>query len=185
MKTGSKWLKALWKRMSCLWKTMETGSGFGTIPNGLIPEIAFAVSLKLNTGYNKRLQKIENPIRIRFPLGQTGQYGYPAYSLVIDGIIRTVGLIRLSAGIENPDYLKKIFVKGLYMKKSMSREHADLLKRCYMSMGLNHDLMLGVQSRKAQAYDLLADIHTQVNTPRVSDCSGSKESHHGCHCANS
>ncbi|EQM95108.1 hypothetical protein [Oxalobacter paraformigenes] len=70
------------------------------------------------------------------------------------------------------------------MKKSMSREHADLLKRCYMSMGLDRDIMLGVQSRKAQAYDLLANIHTQVNTPRVSDCCGN-ESPHPCNCTNS
>ena len=70
------------------------------------------------------------------------------------------------------------------MKKAMSREHADLLKRCYMSIGLDHDVMLGVQSRKAQAYDMLADIHTQVNTPRVPDCS-SNESSHSCNCANS
>ena len=52
------------------------------------------------------------------------------------------------------------------MKKSMSREHADLLKRCYMSMGLDHDVVEGLQSRKAEAYHLLADIHEQVNTPR-------------------
>ena len=52
------------------------------------------------------------------------------------------------------------------MKKSMSREHADLLKRCYMSMGLDHDVMEGLQSGKAEAYNLLADIHEQVNTSR-------------------
>ena len=56
------------------------------------------------------------------------------------------------------------------MKKSVSREHADLLKRCYMSMGMDRDIMLGVQNRKTEAYDLLAHIHSQVHAPRVADC---------------
>ena len=69
------------------------------------------------------------------------------------------------------------------MKKSMSRAHADHLKRCYMSMGLDHEIMLGVQSQRAQAYDLLANIHTQVtaqDTP-ANDCC---KLYH-CNCANS
>ena len=68
------------------------------------------------------------------------------------------------------------------MKKSMSREHADLLKRCYMSMGMDHDIMLGVQNRKAEAYDLLAHIHSEVHKPHIAD--GGNGSHHPCHCAN-
>ncbi len=69
------------------------------------------------------------------------------------------------------------------MKKSMSRAHADHLKRCYMSMGLDHEIMLGLQSQRAQAYDLLANIHTQVATQDTpaNDCC--KLSH--CSCANS
>ena len=69
------------------------------------------------------------------------------------------------------------------MKNSMSREHADLLKRCYMSMGMDHDIMLGVQNRKAEAYDLLAHIHSEVHKPHIAD--GGNGSHHPCHCANS
>ena len=51
----------------------------------------------------------------------------------------------------------------------MSRAHADHLKRCYMSMGLDHEIMLGVQSQRAQAYDLLANIHTQVTAQDTPD----------------
>ncbi len=69
------------------------------------------------------------------------------------------------------------------MKKTMSREHADRLKRCYMSIGLDHEIMLGLQSQKQEAYDLLANIQTQVtsqNSP-ANDCC--KLFH--CNCAHS
>ncbi len=69
------------------------------------------------------------------------------------------------------------------MKKSMSREHADYLKLCYMSMGLDHEIMLDLQNQRAKAYDLLANIHTQVaqqGSP-ANDCC----KRYQCNCANS
>lgn len=64
----------------------------------------------------------------------------------------------------------------------MSREHADLLKRCYMSMDMNHEIMLGVQSRKTEAYDLLANIYSQVSMSQITE--RSSDLHH-CNCTNS
>ncbi len=69
------------------------------------------------------------------------------------------------------------------MKRSLSKKHADLLKQCYMGAGMDHDVMLGVQNRKVEVYDLLAQIYTQVNIPHMAGCG--HESHHFCHCANS
>lgn len=68
------------------------------------------------------------------------------------------------------------------MKKSMSREHADLLKRCYMSMDMDREIMLGVQNRRAEVYDLLAHIYSQVSMPQMANCCSD---HHHCNCANS
>lgn len=38
------------------------------------------------------------------------------------------------------------------MKKFISRDHAELLKRQYMSMGLGHDIMLGLYNRDAHSH---------------------------------
>lgn len=69
------------------------------------------------------------------------------------------------------------------MKKSLSREQADLLRQCYVSMVLDQDVMQGVQDRKAEAYDLLLNIYSQVNAPRVAECNHSAGN--PCRCVNS
>ena len=69
------------------------------------------------------------------------------------------------------------------MKKSLSREQADLLRQCYVSMVLDQDVMQGVQDRKAEAYDLLLNIYSQVNAPRVAECNHSTGN--SCLCATS
>ena len=66
------------------------------------------------------------------------------------------------------------------MKKTMSREHADHLKRCYMSMGLDHEIMLGLHNQRQEAYDLLANIHTQVTGGNNPANDGSERHHCGC-----
>ncbi len=99
------------------------------------------------------------------------------------GMAGLVYLNRAMTATVGSYYLKKILQERFIMKKSMSREHADHLKRCYMSMGLDHEIMVGLHSQRAQAYDLLANIHTQVTsqgTP-ANDCC---KLHH-CGCANS
>ena len=69
------------------------------------------------------------------------------------------------------------------MKKSLSREQDDLLRQCCVSMVLDQDVMQGVQDRKAEAYDLLLNIYSQVNALRVGECNHS--SGNSCRCANS
>ena len=41
------------------------------------------------------------------------------------------------------------------MKRFISRKHADHLKRLYMKAGLDQNMILGIQNRKAALYDIL------------------------------
>ncbi len=41
------------------------------------------------------------------------------------------------------------------MKRFISRKHADHLKRMYMKTGLDQNMILGIQNRKAALYDIL------------------------------
>lgn len=49
------------------------------------------------------------------------------------------------------------------MKKSISRDHANELTRFYMHVGLDKELIRGVQNCRARAYDVLAHIHSQIH----------------------
>ncbi len=69
------------------------------------------------------------------------------------------------------------------MKKSLSGDQADLLRQCCVSMVLDQDVMQGIQNRKAEAYDLLLHIYSQVNAPHATGCNHSAGT--SCRCANS